>query len=280
MRKREIVRANGVSLCAQRFGDARDPAILLIHGATASMDAWGTALCAGLAKTGRHVIRYDHRDTGESVSYPPGRPGYAMRDLAEDAVGLLDAFGLARAHLVGRSMGGGLAMLAALEHPARVASLTLVGTSPGGPGLPPMSKAFLDYTDGPGPDWSDRAAAIEHVVGLLRIFSGPSRYFDEATLRREIALGVERTANVASSQINHFAMETGAPIRRRLGQIAAPTLVIHGALDPVFPLGHAHALEREIPGARLLVLEGTGHELPPAHFDLVIHHIARHCAAP
>lgn len=276
MREREIVRANGVSLCAQRFGDARDPAILLIHGATAPMDGWPTAFCARLAKAGRHVIRYDQRDTGESVSYPPGRPGYALPDLAADAIGLLDAFGLARAHLVGCSMGGGVALLAALEHPARVASLTLVGTSPGGPGLPPMSRAFLDTIEQPGPDWSDPDAALEHVVGLLRVFSGPSRHFDEARLRREIRLGLARTKSVASSQINHFAMETGAPIRGRLGEIAAPTLVIHGDGDPVFPLGHARALEEEVPGARLLVLEGTGHELPPAYFDLVIHHLARH----
>jgi pimeloyl-ACP methyl ester carboxylesterase len=276
MRKREIVEANGVRLCAQRFGHAHEPAILLIHGAAASMDAWDTEFCTRLAEAGRHVIRYDHRDTGESVSYPPGRPGYAMRDLAEDAVGLLDAFGLARAHLVGRSMGGGLALLAALEHPARVASLTLVGTSPGGPGLPPMSRAFLDAIERTGPDWSDRAAALEHVIGMLRIFSGPSRHFDEAALRREIPLGLARTTNVASSQINHFAMDPGPPLRHRLGEIAAPALVIHGDSDPVFPLGHAEALAREIPGARLLVLEGTGHELPPAHYDLVIEHLARH----
>jgi pimeloyl-ACP methyl ester carboxylesterase len=248
----------------------------LIHGATGSMDAWDMEFCARLAAAGRQVIRYDHRDTGESVSYPPGRPGYTMRDLAQDALGLLDAFGIARAHLVGCSMGGGLAMLAALEHPARVDSLTLVGTSPGGPGLPPMSRAFLDYIERTGPDWSDRAAVLEHVIGLLRIFSGPSRHFDEAKLRREIPLALARTTNVASSQINHFAMDAGPPLRHRLGEIAAPALVIHGESDPVFPLGHAEALAREIPGAQLLVLEGAGHELPPAHFDLVIEHLARH----
>ena len=103
MRKREIVRANGVALCAQRFGDAGDPAILLIHGATASMDAWDTALCAGLAKTGRHVIRYDHRDTGRSTRAYDEHP-YAVPDLASDAIAVLDALGVGRAHVVGAAL--------------------------------------------------------------------------------------------------------------------------------------------------------------------------------
>src|SRR5207253_620362 len=139
--------------------------------------------CTRLAEGGRFVIRYDHRDTGQSVSYEPGAPPYTLRDLVADAIGLLDAFGLARAHVVGRSMGGGIAMLAALDYPHRVASLTLIGTSPGGPGLPAMSKEFLAYISGPRPDWSQRAVVIDHIIGLLRIFSGGSGHFDQATMR-------------------------------------------------------------------------------------------------
>ena len=116
-----IVRANDVDLCTQTFGVLGDPAILLIHGAATSMHGWEDAFCRRLAASSRFIIRYDHRDTGRSVSYAPGSPPYTLRDLAADAVGLLDAFGLKRAHLVGRSMGGGLAMLAALDAPERVA---------------------------------------------------------------------------------------------------------------------------------------------------------------
>jgi len=120
----------------QTFGYAGDPAILLIMGAAASMDWWEDGFCERLAVGRRFVIRYDHRDTGRSVSYQRGAPPYALRDLAADAVGLLDAFSLARAYLVGFSMGGAIAQLVTLDHRGRVESLTLIATSPAGPGDP------------------------------------------------------------------------------------------------------------------------------------------------
>lgn len=272
-----IVRTNGVDLCVQTFGDSADPAILLIHGAAASMLGWEDEFCERLAAGSRFVIRYDHRDTGRSVSYEPGAPPYTLRDLTADAVGLLDAFELGSAHLVGRSMGGGIAMLAALEYPDRVASLTLVGTSPGGPDLPPMSGEFLGHIREAGNlDWSDREAVIDHVIGMLRIFSSGSGHLDEATMRDLVGRDVDRTVNIASNQTNHFVMDVGEPFRDRLGEIGAPTLVVHGADDPVFPLGHALALEKEILGAELLVLQRTGHELPPAVWDVVVPAVFEH----
>jgi len=272
-----VVRAHGVDLCVQTFGDPADPAILLIHGAATSMLGWEDEFCERLAAGSRFVIRYDHRDTGRSVGYEPGAPPYTLRDLTADAIGLLDVFGLKSAHLVGRSMGGGIAMLEALDYPDRVASLTLVGTSPGGSDLPPMSEVFLVHISGVGsPDWSDREAVIDHVIGLLRVFSGGSGRLDEATMRELVGRDVERTINVASSQMNHFAMDVGDPFRDRLDEIGAPTLVIHGTEDAVFPLGHALALQKEIASAHLLTLQDTGHELPPAAWDVVIHAILRH----
>jgi pimeloyl-ACP methyl ester carboxylesterase len=273
----KVVQANGVNVCVQTFGDRADPPILLIHGATTSMLGWEDEFCERLAAGSRFIIRYDHRDTGRSVSYEPGAAPYTLRDLVADAVGLLYAFDLESAHLVARSMGGQLAMLAALDYPDRIASLTLIGTSPGGSDLPPMSEAFLAYTGGTeNPDWSDREAVIDHILGMLRMFSGGSGHFNEATMRDLVGHDVDRTANVASNQINHFAMDVGEPFRGRIGEIGAPTLVVHGEEDPVFPLGHALALEREIPGAELLVLERTGHELPRAAWDVVVPAILRH----
>jgi pimeloyl-ACP methyl ester carboxylesterase len=265
-----------VELSAQTFGDAHDPAILLIHGAATSMHGWEEGFCRRLAAGSRFVIRYDLRDTGRSVSYEPGEPPYSLRDLAADAVGLLDAYEIGSAHLVGRSLGGTLAMLAALHAPARVQTLTLIGTSPGGADLPPMSEAFLAYLRQPPPDWSNLDETAEHVLGLLRISSGDSGHFDAERLREQVRRDLARTRNIASSLINHFAMETGAPLRDRLGQIGAPTLVIHGDRDPVFPLGHALALIDEIPAARLLYLEQTGHELPRAEWDTVIPALLAH----
>ena len=182
-----IVNANGVELCVETFGAPADPAVLLIMGAAASMDWWEDDFCARLAAGPRFVVRYDHRDTGRSVSYPPGAPGYAGDDLIADAVGVLDALDVERAHVVGQSMGGALAQLLALEHPGRVASLTLIATTPAGPGepdLPDMTAegraAFGRLTE---PDWSDRAAVIDYATELSRACASRSRPFDERGTR-------------------------------------------------------------------------------------------------
>ncbi len=146
----EIITVNGIGLCVETFGARDDPAILLIHGAATSMQGWEDEFCERLSTGGRFVIRYDQRDTGRSVNYPPGQPGYAFSDLIDDTAGLLDALELERAHFVGLSMGGGIALGAALRFPQSVASLTLIGTSPGGPDLPPMSEDFLNFIGGTG----------------------------------------------------------------------------------------------------------------------------------
>jgi len=264
-----MLRANGVDLCVETFGDPGSPAVLLIGGAANSMDWWEDEFCERLAAGPRFVIRYDLRDTGQSVSYEPGAPRYGGPDLVADAVGLLDELGIARAHLVGISMGGGIAQRVALDHPGRVASLTLMSTSPGGPGgpdspkLPPMSEELASFfaDPPPPPDWSDRAAVIDYIVEGLRPFEG-SIPFDEAGVRELVARIVDRTSNIESTLTNHWILESGEP-GPPLGEIEAPTLVLHGTEDPLFPYGHAEALAAEIPGARLLPLEGMGHQLPP-----------------
>ncbi len=277
---RRIVRANGVDICLETFGDRADPAILLIHGATTSMMGWADEFCQRLAAGNCYIIRYDHRDTGQSVSYEPGAPPYSLPDLTADAIGLLDALDLDSANLAGISMGGGIAMLAALDYPERVASLTLIGTSPGGPDLPPMSEEFLRYIRRPEqPDWSDRDAVVESVIEFLHICSGSAEDVDETEMRELIGQDIDRTTNIASSQINHFSMNPGDPIRDRLPEIAAPTLIIHGASDPIFPPGHARALQREIPNARLLVLDQAGHLLTRPTWETVIPAMLEHTKA-
>lgn len=281
----EIVMANGVELCLETFGDPADPAILLIAGATGSMLSWDDELCERLAAGARFVIRYDSRDTGRSVTYEPGAPEYTGPDLVADAVGLLDALGLTAAHLVGISMGGGIAQLAALDHPDRVKSLTLISTSPAVPvasDLPPMSEELrVQFSEVRAePDWSDREAVIEYVVEDARPYAARSRPFDEQAWRELASRDFDRSHNLASSYTNHFAIDGGEEQRERLREIRASTLVVHGAEDPLFPLGHAEALANEIPGARLLVLEGTGHELPRAVWDVVVPAILRHTSQP
>jgi pimeloyl-ACP methyl ester carboxylesterase len=233
----------------ETFGDAADPAILLIHGASASMLWWEQELCERIAAGGRYVIRFDNRDTGRSVSYPPGRPEYSLADMADDAVGILDALGVGRAHFVGRSMAGGIVTLAAMHHPDRVASLTLVTTTTGGAGLAPMSEEVISYSSSGGPDPSDPAAVVEFIVGLTRVYSGGSPYYDESAMRALAERDLARTANIASCLTNHFLIDFSESVR--FDDIQAPTLVVHGDSDPVFPLGHGEALRAAIPGADL-----------------------------
>lgn len=273
-----MVRANGVDLCIETFGDDTSPAILLIGGAASSMDWWEDEFCERLVSGRRFVVRYDLRDTGRSVNYQAGAPRYSGADLVSDAVGLLDALEIERAHVVGISMGGGIAQRLARAHAGRVASLTLMSTSSGGSDLPPMSdelaSAFADPS--PPPDWSDRAAVIDHVVDDLRLYEG-SLPFDEAGSRTLVARIVDRTHDIEASMTNHWILEDGEPARARLGEITAPTLVLHGTEDPLFPIGHAEALAAEIPGARLLPLEGMGHQMPPrSRWDQVVGAILEH----
>lgn len=261
---------NGVELCTQTFGDPAAPALLLIGGAEASMDWWDDEFCAGLAAGGRYVIRYDTRDTGRSTTFPPGEPPYGSDALLGDAVGLLDELGVAAAHVVGVSMGGGIAQQLAVHHPERVASLTLIATSPGGPGgpghpdLPPMSEELAArFAEGGDetPDWSDREAVIAYYTDGERTFAGTIPV-DEERLRHIVGRAWDRGPALASAQ-NHGHLDGGEPVRARLGEITAPTLVLHGTEDPLLPYGHGEALAREIPGARLVPLTGMGHQMPP-----------------
>lgn len=266
----QLIEVNGVDLCVETFGDPADPAVLLIHGACASMLWWESELCAAIAARGRFVIRYDQRDTGRSVSYPPGQPGYALSDLAEDAVGILDVLGVECAHVVGRSMGGGIALTLGVDHGDRVSALTFVTTSTGDAGLPPGTVPYVE------PD----ADLVEYVVEQLRAYAGGSPHFDEPATRLLAEEDVARTVNMESALTNHFRMDFDAPATGGFGDLTVPTLVVHGDLDPAFPLPHGEALRDAIPGARLLVLEATGHEVPRVHWDTFVAHLTDDFSAP
>ena len=280
MSSERIVRANGVDLCLETFGDPADPALLLIAGAAGSMLAWEDDFCKLLAAGSRFVIRYDQRDTGRSITYEPGAPKYTGLDLVDDAVGILDALGVDRAHIVGISMGGGIAQFLALDHPDRVASLTLISTSggPGDPDLPGTSEELRSHFANPAPDpnWADRAAVIDYVVEDAQPYASKSRPFDEAAWRDLAGRDFDRSIDMASSLKNHGLVEGGQSWRERLAEIRIPTLVLHGTEDPLFPHEHGVALANEIPGAQLLPLEETGHELPRAVWDVVVRAILSH----
>jgi pimeloyl-ACP methyl ester carboxylesterase len=269
-------------LCVEAIGDRNNPALLLIGGATWSMDWWEDELCRRIADRGRLVVRYDNRDTGRSTSYPPGSPGYSGADLVTDAVAVLDGLGIDRAHVAGLSMGGGIAQRLAVEHRNRVATLTLFSTSPIDPGIdglpgptPEIQATFTD--EAPEPDWNDRDAVIDFIVEGERPYAGPGN-FDEPRLRALAGHVFDRTNDMAASLTNHFIAPDNGPADARLSQLdGLPTLVLHGTADPMLPLAHGRALADAIPGARLIELDDVGHQLPPPHtWDMLVDALIKH----
>ena len=276
-----LIEANGVELCTEPFGDPGDPAILLVAGLGSSMLWWEEGFCRMLAGGGRYVIRYDLRDTGRSVTSAHGRPGYTGSDLVADAAGVLDAYGIRAAHVVGVSAGGALAQLLALDFRERVRSLVLVSTSPALPGerrLPPPSEAFSRFASRARPDWSDTGAAIRYLVDYTRVLAGDERPFDEAAARDLVRRDAERARDFAALQ-NHSLIPDDDRARDPLSSIAVPLLVVHGTADPMFPPAHGAALAREIPRARLLSLEGAGHGVERADWQVLARAILDHTAA-
>jgi pimeloyl-ACP methyl ester carboxylesterase len=273
-----MIEANGVELCTESFGDRADPPILLIMGIGGSMLWWEDGFCHMLAEAGRFVIRYDHRDTGRSVTYEPGHPGYTGADLVADAAGVLDAYNIPAAHLVGVSAGGAFAQLLGLDYPDRVVSLVLISTSPATPGdrhLPPPADEFGRFLAATKVDWSDTDSVIEYLVGYSRMLAGGQRPFDEEAARELVGRDIERARNVAAAQ-NHGLLPDDKRSHEPLSSIIAPTLVIHGTADPMFPLRHGQALADEIPGARLLTLPATGHGVDRADWQPIVSVILEH----
>ena len=273
-----MIEANGVRLCTEPFGDPADPAVLLVMGVGASMLWAEEGFCRMLSDGGRFVIRYDHRDTGRSVTYEHGRPEYTGSDLVDDAAGVLDAYEVPAAHVVGISAGGAFAQVLALDHPARVRSLVLISTStalPSGRELPPPTDEFGRFVSTAQPDWSDADSMVEYVVGYSRMLAGGRRPFDEQAARALVRRDVERADDYAATR-NHDAIPDDDRPREPLSTIRVPTLVMHGTADPMFPIEHGRALAEAIPGARLLPLPDAGHGFDRADWDTVVPAILDH----
>jgi pimeloyl-ACP methyl ester carboxylesterase len=275
-----VINASGVDLCTESFGDPGHPPVLLVMGIGASMLWWEEGFCRLLAEGGRFVIRYDHRDTGRSVTYEPGRPPYTGADLVADAIGVLEAYEIAAAHVVGVSAGGAFAQLLALRFPDRVLSLVLISTSPATAGersLPSATDRFDGFVASAQVDWSDQRSVIEYLVDYARMLAGGERPFDDVAWRELVRRDVTRAHDIAASE-NHSVIAEGDVPSEAISSIAVPTLVIHGDADPMFPLAHGQALADEIPGARLLTLKGAGHGVDRADWEPIARAILAHTA--
>ncbi|WP_026924330.1 alpha/beta fold hydrolase [Glycomyces arizonensis] len=267
--------SENVKLGVEHFGDTAAPLVLLAGGPT--MLSWPDALCRALANGGRHVVRYDLRDCGASTTVDPQAPAYTLRDLAADAAALARELDDRPAHLAGIGVGGMIAQLAALDHPKAFAALTLAGTRPVAPGpvdadLPDHDAATMKRRFAlPKPDWSDRAAVARFAADGAAILGDDP---DAARARAERIFDRAPSTRPAVQMANHLGtvfakLDCKPRWRERLPELAMPTLVVHGRRDRFFPVGNGEALAREIPGARLLVLEQAATALPDVAADEV-----------
>jgi pimeloyl-ACP methyl ester carboxylesterase len=274
-RDRTTVEADGVTLGVEHFGDVAAPLVLLVGGPT--MLSWPDALCAALGRGGRHVVRYDLRDTGASTTADPEAPAYTLRDLAADAAALARKLDDRPAHLAGIGVGGTVAQVAALDHPDVFSALTLAGTRPVAPGpvdddLPDHDSATLDRLFSRSmPDWSNRADVAEFAARGAEILGD-----DPATARATAERKWDRTPSTepAVQMANQLGMvfsklDCKPRWRDRLSELAVPALVVHGRHDLFFPVGNGEALARDIPGAQLLVLEHAATAIPDTAGDEV-----------
>jgi pimeloyl-ACP methyl ester carboxylesterase len=242
------------------------------------MMSWPDNYCRLLAAGGRFVIRYDERDTGQSTSFEPYKPPYTLSDLAKDAIGVLDGYGVQRAHVCGISEGGMVVQHLTLDHSNRLLSAIIQSSSPEPNGimgaatgqieswvLPPPLPSIIDLTKMlTTVDWHDPVQAVGAWVTESSAMCGNDYPVDEdvaLTLARE---EVHRARNIVSQRFNHtIAIHNTPRWRHRLASVRTRTLVLHGSADPCFPIAHAKALAREIPQANLLVIEGMGHDVFP-----------------
>jgi pimeloyl-ACP methyl ester carboxylesterase len=284
-------RTHDVELEYETFGREGDPALLLIMGLGAQMIFWHDELCSALVERGFHVVRFDNRDVGRSTwldaagmpdvmgvmaAVLQGRPveaPYLLRDMAGDTAGLLEVLDIPAAHVVGASMGGMIAQTLAIEHPERVRSLTSIMSTTGSRDLPPARPEAMGALLTPIP--TEREAAIERSVEIFRLIGSPGFPFDEAEMRARAARAFDRGVNPAGVARQLVAILASGSRREALGSVRAPTLVIHGAADPLVPVEAGRDTAQAVPGAELLEIEGMGHDLPQALWPTFVDAIAK-----
>jgi pimeloyl-ACP methyl ester carboxylesterase len=247
-------------------------------GGGASMRWWPEPFCERLAGRGRSVVRYDQRASGRSTPADPGGRPFSYDDLVEDAMRILDGYGLPAAHVVGMSVGGMIGQMAALKHPVRVRSLTAISSSPVGidkSRLPAVSEAYDRHLAAADTvDWSNRDQAIAYMVQEARLVAGAAHPLNEAEVRALVARDYDRAGGYPGS--SNFDWQGGERWRGRLPALRPPPRVVHGTPDPADPIGHGEEFLKVVAGARLVRIPGGGHELHPADWDTMIDAIVEH----
>ncbi len=279
--KQELrIRSNGLDIVCERLGDPAAPAVLLIMGLGGQLVMWPDELCQQLIGAGFQVIRFDNRDIGLSSKLDahgvpnipqlvlrrslglPARAPYRLDDMASDSLGLLDALGIASAHVVGVSMGGMIAQILAARQPERVLSLAAIMTSSGHPLLPgPSLKLRLRLIR---PRSADPEIALQDSIRTFQLIGSPGYPQSAEELRPKLARQMQRNVHPPGVVRQLAAIIASGSRARLLQSVRAPTLILHGRDDPLVPVAAAHDLARRIPHARCEIIDGMGHDLPPA----------------
>ena len=287
------IKANGLSFEYESFGSANDPAILLIMGFSAQLTLWPVELCESLASRGYRVVRFDNRDIGKSEKLDrlgkvnpaeafakvaggqPFEPPYTLSDMAADAAGILGALDIQDAHIIGASMGGMIAQMVALDHPKKTRSLISIMSTTGRPGLPPgKPEAMAALTEPPAN--LERETRIAHAIKIWRVLgSQPVYAASDAELRAMAEREVDRTPYGPDGMARQLVAVVASPPRfELLKNIKAPTLVIHGADDPILPVEGGKDTAASIPGARLKIIPGMGHDFTSKLVPVYLREIA------
>jgi pimeloyl-ACP methyl ester carboxylesterase len=286
------VTANGIQIEYDTFGDSTFPALLLIAGNGAQLIFWDVALCELLANAGFFVIRFDNRDAGLSTKFDaagipdimasikaamegkPVQSVYSLDDMADDAVGLLDALGIEKAHICGLSMGGMIAQVIAYRHPKYVQSLTSIMSCTGNPNIPQGKPEAIAAVVAPAPD--ERKAYIEHNLQTWRKIWSPGFPFEEERARTFMEESYDRSYYPQGMARQNTAVIAGGDRRPSLASVTVPTLVIHGVDDPLIPVEAGKDTAQVIPGAKLLIIDGMGHDLPKGVWTKIVTAISQH----
>ncbi len=290
------IKANGIEIEYETFGKKGDPALLLIMGLGAQLTLWPEALCEGLAAHGFHVVRYDNRDVGLSTDFDKwGVPNimeafmklmkgetvatpYLLDDLANDAIGLLDALDIDRAHMVGASMGGMIAQIVAAKFPQRTRSLVSIMSTSGRRGLPmgkPEAVAMLSAQ----PEGPAREQLIAHGMKLRTVIGSPGFPADPAELRALVERNVDRRYYPAGAARQYLAVMASGDRVDLLKTVKVPTLVLHGADDPLLPVDGGRDVASLVPGAKIEIFPGWGHDMPKQMVAKLVESISTFCKA-
>jgi pimeloyl-ACP methyl ester carboxylesterase len=285
----DFISANQIRICWDSFGDAADPAVILIMGMGAQMIGWDDAFCAQIAAHGFHVIRFDNRDVGHSTKIAAPVPDvrramlglhvdapYLLDDMADDAAGLLDHLGIQAAHIVGASMGGMIGQTLAIKHPERVLSLTSIMSTTGqrSVGRPKLRVWSVLVRRAP----RQKQGFIDHFVRVFKMIGSRGFGFDEARIRELASATYERDHDAAGTGRQLAAILASGDRTAGLHSVRVPATVIHGRDDPLVPFRGGRATAEAIPDARLIAIPGMGHDLPREVWPQVVDAVAETAA--